>query len=209
MDRTIIYYSANTESPEFEELIRQDLLKKAKGIPIISVTRKPIDFGTNICVGEVPVSYTSEWRQVLIGLKAAKTKYAIAAEADCLYPEEYFTFTPEEKKVYNYNNIYLVWKNHNGFWQKTGYCEGAQMCDREYWIERLEPLLPKDWTPYERSAENQLVKDIFPKRGEWTGSPVVTFKTGDGVSSRSTFVNNKIKDIPYWGDIGELKKKYL
>ena len=198
------------ESPEFERKIIEDLKKKAGNIPIISVSRKPLDLGTNICVGETPVSYTGEWKQLLIGLKAAKTKYVIAAEADCLYPEEYFTFTPtEEKMVYNYNNIYLVWTKHNAFWRKTGYCEGAQMCDREYWIERLEPLLPKDWTPYERIAENMLVGGIFPKRREFTGNPVVTFKTGNGVSVRSTYINNRLKDIDYWGNIYELKKKYL
>ncbi len=209
-DRTILYYSASMEDPEFERKIIEDLKKKAGNIPIISVTRKPLDLGTNICVGEKPVSYTSEWKQVLIGLKAAKTKYVFAAESDCLYPEEYFTFTPdEENMVYNYKNICLVWKNHNGFWQKTGYCEGAQMCDREYWISRLEPLLPKDWTPYTRAEENELVKKIFPERREWTGNAVITFKTGDGVSSRSTFINKKIKEIPLWGDIKSLKDKYL
>lgn len=214
-DLTICYYSACTEDEEFEEKIRQDLIKKAGDIPIISVTRKPINFGTNICVGEVPVSYTSEWKQLLLGLKAAKTKFVIAAESDCIYPPEYFTFTPpEDDVVYNYNNIYLVWKNHNGYWKKTGYCEGAQMCGKEYWIKQLEPLLPKtsfhdDWIPYTREQENELVKKIFPKRKEWTGNAVVTFKTGNGVSCRSTFINNKIKEIPYWGNIGELKNKYL
>ncbi len=207
-DRTILYYSACTESPEFEQRIRDDLIKKAGDIPIISVTRKPIDLGTNICVGEMPVSYTSEWKQVLVALKTAKTKFCIAAEADCLYPPEYFTFTPaEEDMMYNYTNLWIVWKNHNGFWQKTGYCEGAQMCGREYWIERLEPLLPTEWVPYTRNEENSLVRKIFPTRKEWTGRPVISFKTRDGVSSRTTFINEKIMEIPYWGPIGPLKER--
>jgi len=68
-DRTIIYYTGCTEDPVFEQRIIDDLKKKAGDIPIISVSRKPIDLGTNICVGEKPVSYTSEWKQLLIGLK--------------------------------------------------------------------------------------------------------------------------------------------
>lgn len=210
-DRTIVYYTANTEDEAFEGRIREYLKKTAGDIPIISVSRKPIDLGTNICVGEVPVSYTSEWKQLLIGLKAAKTKYVIAAEADCIYPPEYFTFTPDsEEMMYNYNNIWMVWKRHNGFYKKYGYCEGAQMCGRDYWIKQLEPLLPEKWEPYTREEENELVKKIFPARKEWSGLPVISFKTGDGVSSRTTFNNkSKTKNIPYWGDLTKLKEIFL
>lgn len=208
-DKTILYYTANQEDPVFEQKIIDDLKEKSGDIPIISVSRKPLDLGTNICVGEVPISYTSEWKQLLIGLKAAKTKYVIAAESDCLYPPEYFAFQPEERTMYNYNNIWMIWKNHNGFWKKTGYCEGAQICDREYWIERLEPLLPKDWTQYLREQENELVRKIFSERKEFTGRPVISFKTGQGVSSRTTFINEKIREIPYWGEIGALKNKFF
>lgn len=207
-NKTIIYYSACTESPAFEQRIIDDLLKKGGGIPIISVSRKPMKLGTNICVGEQPISYTSEWKQLLIGLKAAKTEFCIAAEADCMYPKEYFSFTPPENNMmYNYNNIWMVWKRHNGFYKKYGYCEGAQMCGREYWIERLEPLLPKEWKPYTREEENKLVQKIFLDRKEWTGDPVISFKTGDGVSSRTTYDNkSKVQELAPWGKLEEVKK---
>lgn len=207
MDKTIVYYTANTENPVFEQRIRDDLVKKAGNIPIISVSHEPIDLGENICVGKQPFSYTSEWKQLLIGLKAAKTKFCIAAESDCLYPPDYFEFTPPEKMMYNYNNIWMVWKHKGGFYKKHGYCEGAQICDREYWIERLEPLLPEKWEPYPRIMENILVGNIFPKRGEWTGNPVVSFKTRDGVSCRTTFDNkSKTREIPYWGSEDNIRK---
>ena len=208
-DRTICYYSANTEDPAFEQRIIDDLKKKAGDIPIVSVSHKPMDLGTNICVGEdKPFSYTSEWKQVLIALKAAKTKFVIAAESDCLYPPEYFTFTPpEERMIYQYDNIWMVWKYHNAFWKKTGHCEGAQMCGREYWIERLEPLLPKDWTPLPRKKANVLVRRIFPERKYWTGDPVISFKTRDGMSCRTTFDGeSKTKELPPWGAIEEVKQ---
>lgn len=206
-DRTIIYYSSSNEDPEFEQKIIDDLKKKAGNIPIISVTRKPLDLGTNICIGEQPISYTNEWRQLLIGLKAAKTKYCMTAESDCLYPEDYFTFTPpRDDTMYYYDNLYLVWKKHNGFWKKTGHCEGAEICNREYWISRIEPLLGRGWEPNSREWENEVVRKFFPQENIFTGNGVITFKTGKGVSSRSTFINNKLRDIPYWGNIAELKK---
>src|SRR3990167_10879062 len=208
--KTILYYTANTEDEAFEQRIRDDLVKKAGEISIISVSRKPINLGKNICVGEVPVSYTSEWKQLFIGLKAAKTRFVIAAEADCLYPPEYFNFTPpEDEMMYNYNNIYIVWKYKNGFYKKTGYCEGAQICGREYWIKCLEPLLPDDWASYTREEENALVRKIFPERKEFTGNPVISFKTRDGVSWRITFINKKLKELPYWGAVREIRQKFL
>lgn len=209
-DATIIYYTANTEDPAFEAVIRERLKKQSGGLPIVSVSRKPIDLGQNICVGEKPVSYTSEWNQLLLGLKAAKTKYVIAAEADCIYPEEYFKFRPvEDDMMYNYNNIWIYWTHKGNFWKKTGYCEGAQICGREYWIKQLEPLIPPDWKQLTRDEESALVKKIFPTRKEFTGEPVVSFKTRMGVSYRTTFImNSKTKDLPYWGSVEAIRKEY-
>ena len=213
--KSIIYYSANTEDPVFEQQIRDDLVKKAGDIPIISVTRKPIDFGTNICIGEKEVCYTNEWRQLLIGLKAAKTKFCLTAESDCLYPESYFNFTPPvNDMIHYYDNLWIVWRRHNGFWRKTGFCEGAEMCGREYWIEKLGAVLDKyageGWESAGRKVETKMVTKFFGKRGAtFTGDPVISFKTGDGVSCRTTFINEKIKEIPYWGHISEIKGKYF
>jgi hypothetical protein len=209
-DKTIIYYTANTEDPAFEQRIRDDLKKKAGSIPIISVSRKPIDLGYNICVGGTEVSYSNEWKQLLIGLRAANTKFCMTAEADCLYPEDYFNFIPpRDDTVYYYDNIYIVWKFKGGFWKKTGHCEGAEICGREYWIKRLEKLLPKTWDSLPLAEANKLVRKFFPREETWTGEPIISFKTRDGMSYRTTFINNKLKEIPYWGTIEELKRKFL
>jgi len=208
-DITCIYYTSNQEDPKFEKKIQENILKQTD-LPIISVSQKPIDFGNNICIGEKPVSYTTEWKQLLIGLRAARTKFCIAIEADCLYPIEYFKFTPQEDDmVYNYDNVYIVWKYKDSFYKKGGYCEGAQICGREYWIKRLESLLPEGWVTQTKEQERNLIKMIFLERKEFTGRPVISFKTRDGVSCRTIFVNNKIKELPYWGGVDEVKKQYL
>jgi hypothetical protein len=193
---TIIYYTANKEDPKFEKKIQDNILKNSGGLPIISISQKPIDFGKNICIGDMGASYLNEWKQILIGLKEAKTDFCIAAESDCLYPPEYFTFTPPVKdKVYRYDNVWIYWTNKPGFYKKDR-CEGAQVCGTQYWIERLEEAL-KFETPRE------IIKNMFTEEGHWTGSPVVTFKTGKGVSNKSGyFRNTKQKSIPYW-DIKE------
>ena len=213
-DRTIIYYTANTESEEFEQRIRDDLVKKAGDIPIISVSRKPINLGLNICIGEKEVCYTNEWRQLLIGLKAADTKFCLTAEADCVYPESYFNFTPPvEDMVYYYDNLWIVWQRHNGFYRKTGHCEGAEMCGREFWISRLESVLSRyagnGWEPAGRKLDTKMVTKFFPKESLFNGDPVISFKTGDGMSCRTTFVNEKVKEISYWGSITDVRRKFM
>ena len=94
-DLTVIYYTSNKEKELFESRIRESILDMIGDIPLISVSQKPIDFGKNICVGDVGVCGHNLFRQFQIGAKAAKTKYVCNVEADALYPKEYFEFTPE------------------------------------------------------------------------------------------------------------------
>jgi len=195
-ETTIIYYTSNRESTEFEKKITDNLLKNCGGLPVISVSQKPIDLGINICVGDIGQSYLNEWKQVLIGLKEAKTRFCVSAESDCLYPPEYFNFIPpREDLVYRYGNVWVYWKRRNKFWKKPR-CEGAQMCSREYWIERLEKALSISDKP------NEIVTKIFPSddNKSWTGNPVVTFITGDGIGTKTSLLKvEPVKELPYWG----------
>jgi len=211
---TIIYYSSNTECPRFEERIVENLKKQAGDIPIISVSHKPMGLGKNICIGERPVCYSNLWKQQLIGLREAKTEFCITAEADCLYPPEYFTFTPTSNdRVYRYDNVWVYWRRRSKFWRKAQ-CEGAQMCNREYWIERLEAMLDghKGWEPMDNPS--QLVTQIFTegskvRQGKWTGNPVITFKTGKGISGKTGLSREyaSVTSLPYWGTAEEIKNK--
>jgi len=202
-DLTIIYYSANAEKPEFEQKIIKNLKESANGIPIVSITHKAIDLGINVQVGEQPMCYSNLWKQQLAGLKLAKTRFCVTAEADCLYPPDYFKFIPlREDLVYRYNNVWCYWKRKPAFYKKPS-CEGAQMCGRKYWIERLEQMLDghKGWKPMETLAST-LVTKIFPDEDKvsWGGDPVITFKTGDSIGGKTSLVKgSKVQSLQYWG----------
>ena len=101
-DLTAIYYTCNRERPEFERRIQETLLEAMGDIPLISVSKKPIDLGHNICVGDVPGGDSSQnaYRQFQIGARAATTKWVCPVEADFLYPPEYFTFEPEREDTF-------------------------------------------------------------------------------------------------------------
>lgn len=205
---TIVYYSANTENEKFEQNVIDNLKKQAGDIPIISVTRKPIDLGKNICIGEQPVCYSNSFKQLLVGLKEAKTEFCIAAESDCFYPPEYFTFTPPvNNQVYRYINLWVYFDQRDKFWKKN-WVEGAQMCGREHWIKSIENILenPNSWEP-------ETFKFIFKEKDEfsWSGeNPVLYCKTRKGIGFKTGYRKEIVtKELPYWGTIEQVKQKYL
>jgi len=97
-DLTIIYYTANVISEHFMANVQKQILKVVGDTPIISVSHKPVNFGQNIVV-DLPRSFYSLYKQVLIGCKEAKTEYVAMAEDDMLYSKEHFDYRPSENTL--------------------------------------------------------------------------------------------------------------
>lgn len=213
-DVTIVYYSANKEKPELEKLVTDNILKVSNGLPIISVTQKPMDFGRNICVGELPWCDKSAFTQLLTALREVKTTFAIATESDVLYPPEYFTFVPPtEDNAYRYDNVWILhaWhgpRNKGLFWKKD-FSEGAQMCGVKHWISRLESVMDK----FVDVGGGRIPTPRVFRSGKtysWSGvAPVISLKTEQGLR-KWTGVRSEdeaVTTLPYWGDATELRKK--
>jgi HJR/Mrr/RecB family endonuclease len=62
--------------------------------PVISISREPMDFGTNL-IQEETKDKSNIFRQVLRGAKLAQTEYIAIAEDDTLYPPEHFKLRPK------------------------------------------------------------------------------------------------------------------
>lgn len=108
-DITILYYTANLIPEYFASYVRYDLSQNSgKGLPIVSVSHKSIDFGGNICCSgqdAIPSIYNI-YKQIMIGAKAARTKYVACCEDDCLYVPEHFEFIPpDDTFCYNTNHL--------------------------------------------------------------------------------------------------------
>jgi len=150
MDKTLIFATENhCPEPLFSAVIR-DLKAKAEGIPIVSVSHKPIDLGTNICIGEHRRSWTMLYRQLLKGLYIAKTKYIGIVEHDCFYTREHLEYIPPSDDKFYYNeNMWLVsWDerkpdkkgNYTRFWTER-LALSQMVCNREIYINALEGRL--------------------------------------------------------------------
>lgn len=217
MDATILYYTSNREKPEFEQKIRENLLKVCGDLPIISVSQKPIDLGKNICVGDVGISGFNMFRQILIACEAAATKFVISAEADCLYPPDYFAFIPPKDDIcYRNNNIYVMAHNRDFFRRKYEGSTFAQIIGREYYIKILKELFKDapEWSEEEKSFPKERFgrrrADVFDKIDFFTTeNPCLSFKSGRGMRNYSHSDRTPVHELPCWGSCKELINKYL
>lgn len=230
-DMTVVYYTSNKENEEFEGRIREQILKAVDGkLPIISVSQKPINFGTNICVGEVGCHDWNAFRQLRIGIEAAKTKFIAAAEADVLYPPEYFDFEPPTGECYHYTNFYAMWrwvgKMYGRGFHRKAFSEGAQYASRDYWLSQFErvmgdgPMWRKEGEEMIHPNGKRIRLHVFgrygfkSRLGGWQDRPncpvpVIGIKTGQGLRSQSGTVKGEapVETLPYWGNAHALRIK--
>ncbi len=216
MDTTILYYTSNREDESFEQKVRDNILRVKGDLPIISVSQKPIDFGENICVGEHEACYYNLLKQVRIGLDCIKTTFVINAEADFLHTPDFFSFEPKETgRFYRYNNIWVLFafRKYRRYWYAfKNYSDGAQIVDVKTWKKYIDHALGNrtHWGTQEdgvRYPKNY----YFSEEKSWTGSPSVTFKTGNGVRlGTSTMKNIRVqyKLLP-WGYANDIVKEYM
>ena len=109
MNTTVIYLTDNVLDEKIASLCKKNILESIGDLPLISVSHKPIDFGTNICVGVMDRNSLSINIQMMRALEVVKTKYIAIAEHDCLYTLEHFAFIPPDDNVFWYNeNVWML-----------------------------------------------------------------------------------------------------
>lgn len=209
---TIIYYTSNREDPEFEGMIRHKLLQSKGDTPLISVSHKPIDFGINLSVGVKQACNHNLFRQIQIGAKIATTPFIIFAESDCLYPPDYFKFKPDDiNESYKFKNLFILneWGvgEYSGFYNKE-IGTFAQITGREHLIKEIDFVL--DGRPFWDKRRKERPLELFRRR-RWKevylDTPVVSLKTGKGMSKHTKIIEPPVDNIPYWGNCHELRKE--
>ena len=222
-DLTVIFITASEIRERFAEYQRRVLREAAKGYPIISVSRKPLDFGTNILDdGERNVS--NIYRQMLRAAKIATTEYVATAEDDCLYHGSHFSFArpkPDEF-LYNQNRFALfTWGDPMYSWRnRKSNC--SLIAPRKLLIEALEERFAK-WphgTPANLTGElgrNMVDRNLgitLRKSVEaFAEVSVVQFNHDASSEDRQRSHRKKpgqikVYDIFHWGKASELVKHY-
>lgn len=208
---TVIYYTANREDEKFEEKIRRGILEAKGNLPLISVSQKPIDFGDNICVGDVGQSYLNAFRQLLIGCEKATTPFVVMTESDCLYPKTgYFDFIPTDPNlIYSYDNTWIMWKR-DGWdrFRRKEQTHAGMIYGREFLINLLKESLRglPMWSREKMGFPFYRPEHKFENfHGE---DPIINIITGANGRKSTTLMKDAPRDsFPYWGPAIELKKK--
>jgi hypothetical protein len=107
----IVYYTDNRLDETIMRATQKQLLKAANGIPIISVSLKPLDFGMNVVL-PLERGHLTMFKQQLVGIETIDCDVVFFAEHDMLYHPSHFEFVPERADVYYFNeNTYKVDSN--------------------------------------------------------------------------------------------------
>lgn len=156
---TIVYYTANVAPEGFMKKNQEQILKATEGCPLISVSQKPMEFGENICIGDIGRSHLNIYRQALIGAKAAKTKYVAFVEDDVMYSSDHFKHTPKDGHFAYDMNIWTFYTFYKPrcFSYKNRINFNGLICEKDLFIEAMEERFirwPDDSvTPIRRWAE--------------------------------------------------------
>lgn len=227
-DLTIIYITANVISDYFANNTQKQLWKATEGIPIIIVSHKPMDFGSediNLVV-DLPRSQASIYRQVLIGAKEAKTRYLAVCEDDVMYHAEHFKFRPKEGHWgYNMNawNIYTWGEPLFTYKAPGGRRNLSQLiCERQMLIDHLEErfrLWPDD-NKIDKNIfgepgkyDNQLGTTPYPSEYFYTNPPNIIFSHQtnlqfEGLGTRKALGQVRATSVPYWGSAEKIREYY-
>jgi hypothetical protein len=101
-----VYYSDCRPDPRILHASRASIA--AAGVPIVSVTLRPVvGFGRNIVL-DAERGHLTMFQQILAGLEAIDTDYVFLTEHDVLYHPSHFDFVPPQNDVFFYNMN--VWK---------------------------------------------------------------------------------------------------
>lgn len=228
IDLTIVYYTSNyldDKKPNFVWATRKQLLNSAGDIPIISVSHKPMDFGQNICVGDIGRSHLNIYKQILIGAKAAKTKYVALAEDDVLYSPEYFTTHTPSPDTFAYNvckwSIY-TWVKPAMFAFKYRQVINSLLAERDLFVASLEERFAKypdpDKIPLVYWADFGRLEDdlgVTVRKSEEFYSKVPNIVFSHDLAFGYLLMGKKKKldylratEIPYWGKADGILKLY-
>lgn len=132
----IVYYTDNRLDEKIMKKCQEQM--KKSGLPIVSVSLKPIDFGDNIVL-PLKRSPLSMVKQILAGLEKIQTDVVFLGEHDVLYHPTHFDFRPPKKDVYYYNANVWQLRASDGHAVYFDCKKLSQLCaDRKFLIEHFK-----------------------------------------------------------------------
>ena len=221
-DLTILFLTVNKVPKAWAEYQKQVLFEAAREASIITLSKEPLNWGTNVLQVE-PESLSNIYWQMLKGAKMATTDYIGIAEDDTLYHVEHFEFRPQpDEFAYNMTHWSLFtwgtptysWKDRRGNY--------SMIAPRKLMIEALEERFAK----YPNGTPDHATGELGRERVErnlgvthrklvqfWTTIPIINFNHD---FSEEKYQRTHVKrmgalrayEVPHWGRAEELVKHF-
>lgn len=227
-DLTCILYTAGVIPEYFARHTREQLLKAIDDLPLIVVSKQPLDLGYNSqnIVVTTPRSHVNIYRDALTGAKAAQTKYIALAEDDVLYSPEHFRHRSSPGKfaynlaawsIFTWNDPPMF--SHKGKVRKN---LNSLICERELFIEAMEERFARypDETKISNKLwaepgkyERQLGVTIRETEDFYANPPNIVFShetelSYEGLGTKKRIGEFRAFSIPYWHNAEYIRKMY-
>lgn len=222
-DITIIYLTANKVPDKWAFYQRAVLSEAVVGMPVISVSMKPIDYGETNIIQEGETCIDNIYWNMLKAAKIAKTPFMAVAEDDVLYPREHFTSFRPPMDTFAYNNV--RWQIHLWgepiFYWRARLSNYSLIAPREALIKGLEERFEK--YPFgQQLGGGELGHNRFERKRGTTQHKMVEFSTTIGLVAFNHIYSIDVLEqkqkkrmgkirataIPYWGSAKELVRKF-
>lgn len=220
--KAIVYYSDNRiDGTALNDACRKTLTDS--GLPIVSVTHRPIELGKNIVVDKMP-SGKSLIEQVILGLENTDADFVYLAEHDCLYHPSHFGIV-SGVIAYNKNHWRLCpfgYHKHPDTKPVLSACMGPrkQLLDAMRLKLATYIDIESDYIRRGIDVTKERVRFMYePGRGHgpagrllkcWLPSselPCLDVRHGDNFTGRGYLMRWEYQqNLPYWGNGNELRK---
>lgn len=209
----MVYLSASRLPSKMAGLARDVLLQAIGRMPLISVTREPLEFGHNVA-DDGPLSMSNIYRQLLRAAKLAMTPFIAVAEDDTLYPKEHFAWRPPADRVYyDQNRMALFTWGEPLFHWRNRKSNSTLIAPRELLVDALEERFAKwpNGTPEHLTGEvgREMVErnlGLTHRKAEEVFSSVSTVQINHDFASedrqrrhRKSYGPIRAYEIPRWG----------
>ena len=204
-DLTLIYLTPNLVPKQWAEYHKKVLLEEIGDTPIITISKEPLDWGTNILQTEYGVK--NIYHQILRGAKLATTPYIAIVEDDTLYPREHFINRPPlDTFLYDLNRWILFTWGKPFYHHKPRCANSGMIAPRELAIKALEE------SPH-RVKELGTV-DNYKHEEFYSSKPFVCFNHDFSIDSLERRHKKKASyvqalEIPKWGRAKDVRKLFI
>lgn len=221
-DLTILFITASEMPTRWSEFQLFTLIEASMGYPIVSVSRKPLELGTNLIDNE-PKSYWNIYMQMLRAARMATTPFVAMAEDDTLYTKEHFKeFRPPTDSVSYDRSRWSLFSWDPLFCLRQRISNCSLIAPRELLIEALSERAqrwphggPEKWVGEVGRKNIELGLQVTSRNSvDWfCSNPIVQLNHPCGTDDRQKTrwkKHGQIKaiEIPHWGKATDIVRIY-